>query len=106
MLGDTRKNAVVIGPGNGVGQLTRERAIVALRGNASVVLDADALTSFAEAPDELFEHSRDGVVMTPHEGKFVRIFPGRRDATPRPGRLEAARLAARRTNAVVVIKGP
>lgn len=103
LLEDARKNALVIGPGNGVGEATRANVIAALKSKAAVVLDADALTSFAGAPDTLFALGRDGVVLTPHAGEFERLFPG--VLRGGRGRLEAAREAARRANAVVVLKG-
>ena len=46
-LADKRRNAVVLGPGGGVGQAMREQVAAALASEAAVVLDADALTSFA-----------------------------------------------------------
>src|SRR5215467_3464587 len=49
-LSDARRNVVVLGPGGGVGQLMRELVGMALSGERAVVLDADALTSFAEEP--------------------------------------------------------
>src|SRR5499427_312966 len=52
-LSDARRNAVVLGPGGGVGQLMRELVTTALSGARAVVLDADALTSFAETPQAL-----------------------------------------------------
>ena len=106
LLADERKNAVVLGPGNGVGTATQANVVAALKSKAAVVLDADALTSFASAPEALFKLGRDKLVMTPHAGEFARLFPGVLDATPRPGRLEAARIAAVRASAVVVLKGP
>ena len=53
-LADPRLNAVVLGPGGGVGRPMREMVLAALSGERAVVLDADALTSFAEAPETLF----------------------------------------------------
>ena len=49
LLADKRKNAVLIGPGVGVGERTKELVLAALASEAAVVLDADAITSFGEA---------------------------------------------------------
>lgn len=106
LLVDQRKNAVVIGPGNGVGTATRANVAAALGTNAAVVLDADALTSFADEPGALFKLGRDRVVMTPHVGEFARLFPDTHNASPSLGRLEAARAAAGLAHMVVVLKGP
>src|SRR5262249_13417095 len=54
-LSDQRFNACVIGPGAGLGQRTADFVHSALSAQRPVVLDADALTSFAEAPHRLFE---------------------------------------------------
>ncbi len=55
LLADKRLNTCVIGPGAGVGERTREFVLAALSAKRGLVLDADALTSFADAPDHLFE---------------------------------------------------
>src|SRR5262249_60219412 len=77
-LADTRRNAVVLGPGGGVGQLMRELVITALSGERAVVLDADALTSFAGEPQALIAAIRarasNATVLTPHEGEFKTLF--------------------------------
>ncbi len=52
-LADRRLNALAIGPGVGVGEATCERVLAGLSGERAVVLDADALTSFAGDPDVL-----------------------------------------------------
>ena len=57
-LTDRRRNAVVLGPGGGVGRRCGSRSLAALASEAAVVLDADALTSFAEAPAALFARDR------------------------------------------------
>ncbi|MFL6799328.1 MAG: NAD(P)H-hydrate dehydratase [Xanthobacteraceae bacterium] len=106
-LADPRCNTVVIGPGGGVGPRMRELVLTALRGPRAVVLDADALTSFAETPKLLFDaigDRRGETVLTPHEGEFRRIFSHLfADFT---SKLELTRAAARRSGAIVLCKGP
>lgn len=104
LLQDKRLNAVVIGPGNGVGGLTRERVGAVLGSAAACVIDADALTSFQDDPALLFKQLHGRAVLTPHEGEFERLFPGLLAGAA--NRIEAARAAAKRANAVVLLKGP
>lgn len=106
ILADRRKNALVLGPGLGVGGATTERVLAALRSGASVVLDADALTSFEKEPESLFRAiagRRRPVVLTPHDGEFGRLFPA---VSLAGGRLQAARNAAAIAAATIVLKGP
>lgn len=103
VLADARFTAALIGPGAGVGESTRAKTLAILQSQAAAILDADALTSFAAAPDALFNALRRDDVLTPHSGEFARLFPA--EAEKAPGRLGAARSAAARANAVVVLKG-
>jgi NAD(P)H-hydrate epimerase len=98
-LADKRRNAALIGPGAGVGDETRARTLAILSAGKRAVLDADALTSFAEDPDTLFSAIRSPCVMTPHAGEFSRLFDTARD------KPERARRAARQSGAVVLLKG-
>ncbi|MBV8133484.1 MAG: NAD(P)H-hydrate dehydratase [Alphaproteobacteria bacterium] len=99
LLADKRRNAVVIGPGAGVGAETRDMTLATLEAEKRVVLDADALTSFADDPETLFSAIRSPCVMTPHEGEFARLF----DVAG--GKPERARHAAWQSGAVVLLKG-
>jgi hydroxyethylthiazole kinase-like uncharacterized protein yjeF len=109
MLSDRRLNTCVIGPGAGVGGHTRDLVLTALSARRNLVLDADALTSFAEAPDRLFEAIKNSldpqVVLTPHEGEFPRLFSDISNKHPLRSKLERVRAAAERSGAVVLLKG-
>jgi len=110
LLTDKRFNACVIGPGAGLGQRTRDFVLTALSARRGLVLDADALTSFAEAPDRLFEAIKAAhdpqVILTPHEGEFPRLFSDISNKHPHRSKLERVRAAAERAGAVVLLKGP
>jgi hydroxyethylthiazole kinase-like uncharacterized protein yjeF len=100
----------VIGPGAGVGYRTRELVHAAIAAQCRAVLDADALTSFADAPDRLFEAIKSAddpqIVLTPHEGEFPRLFSDMSNKNPLRSKLERVRVAAERSGAVVLLKGP
>jgi len=107
---DKRLNTCVIGPGAGVSDRTRDFVLTALSAKRNLVLDADALTSFAEAPDHLFEAIKGShdpqVVLTPHEGEFPRLFSDISNKHPGRSKLERVRAAAERSSAIVLLKGP
>lgn len=109
MLVDRRFNAVGIGPGAGIGEATQGKVLAALAAGPAVVLDADALTSFAGQPEALFEAikstSNPQVVLTPHEGEFPRLFSDMSNKNPLRSKLERVRVAAQRSGAVVLLKG-
>lgn len=108
ILADTRRNALVLGPACGVGEGTRALVETALAAAPAVVLDADALTTVAEAPDAIFAGvaARPApVVLTPHEGEFARLFPDLAVAVSVLPKTERARLAAERSGAIVILKG-
>jgi hydroxyethylthiazole kinase-like uncharacterized protein yjeF len=108
-LGDRRLNALAIGPGIGVGEATCDLVLAALSGERAVVLDADAMTSFAATPQRLAEVLRgrhaSAAILTPHEGEFSRYFGALDSRTKAGSKLDRARLAAEITGAVVVLKG-
>lgn len=95
-------DAAVIGPATGVDEGTIEALDVLAESGAAMVVDADALTVFEGRAETLFAHLDRDDVLTPHEGEFERVFPGLLET----GRAVAAVEAARRANAIVVLKGP
>src|SRR5690606_37578206 len=104
LLEDRRKNALVMGPGMGVGEATRDMVLTALGGPAGVVLDADALTRFEGEPGALFAAigTREAApaVLTRPMGGFKRLVGGFGGA-----KTEMAVGAARRSGGVVLLKG-
>ena len=110
LLEDRRLNACVIGPGAGVGAATRDKVLAVLGEGRGTVLDADALTSFADAPEVLFGRIKTQrypqVVLTPHQGEFGRLFKALGSEDKVVSKLEQARLAAQLSGAVVLLKGP
>ncbi|MGH6817361.1 MAG: NAD(P)H-hydrate dehydratase [Methylovirgula sp.] len=124
LLADRRKNAVVMGPGMGVGAKTRDMVLAALangseekKATRAIVLDADALTSFAGESMRLADavkHCRCQVVLTPHDGEFARLFAAKegelRDhpavaQSTSASKLDRARAGAALMGAVLLLKG-
>ena len=115
LLADERLNAIVLGPGLGVGQTTRDLVLAALGdrvGRRAVVLDADALTSFEADPATLFAQSpqnaqggRRPVVLTPHQGEFARLLKDITQDAEKKSKTDQPRAAAKASGAVVLLKG-
>ncbi len=109
LMADARKNALVLGPGGGVGTAMRDLVLTGLATRAATVLDADALTSFVDDPKILFtalrNRARSATILTPHEGEFSRIFRQKDGKTPVKQKLEEAREASHETAAVLLLKG-
>jgi hydroxyethylthiazole kinase-like uncharacterized protein yjeF len=107
LLNDRRRNAVCIGPAAGVGSKTCANVRAVLASGVATVLDADALTSFAQNPNDLFEaiaeYPERPVIMTPHEGEFQRLFSELANVSQ--AKHERAVTAANRSGAIVILKG-
>lgn len=113
-VADDRVSGFVLGPGMGVSDETHALVLEALERRAGqaagrdpvVVLDADALTSFADSPETLFKAVHTRTILTPHEGEFGRLFPDL--CAARRGhlsKLDVARLAAARAGCLILLKG-
>jgi hydroxyethylthiazole kinase-like uncharacterized protein yjeF len=109
ILADARFKTVALGPALGVGEGTRDLVLAACSARRLLVLDADALTSFAGDAAALSTGLAAGgsrAVLTPHDGEFARLFKGDAEVLDLRSKLERARRAAARVGAVVVFKGP
>jgi hydroxyethylthiazole kinase-like uncharacterized protein yjeF len=95
LLHDDRRKVWVCGPGLGPDE-ARSVLPALIAAHRDVVADADVFSAFSGDPDAL----RGAAVLTPHAGEFARVF-----GAPAKDRLSAAREAAARTGAVVLLKG-
>jgi NAD(P)H-hydrate epimerase len=99
LLCDHRISAFLIGPGAGVGEETRNRAVSMLATGRATLIDADAITSFKDCPQSLEQAIVGPCVLTPHDGEFRRLFD------PGGDKLFRTRAAARLSGAIIVLKG-
>jgi ADP-dependent NAD(P)H-hydrate dehydratase / NAD(P)H-hydrate epimerase len=97
-----RVQAWVVGPGTGTGVEGREVLQRVLAAGVPVCADADATTLLAHQP-EILDAREPGtpLVLTPHTGEFARLT----GAEPGADRVTAVRAAARKFDAVVLLKG-
>ena len=93
-LQDERIGCILVGPGLGDVPQVLTLALTAPR---PIVIDADAIGLIGE-PERLHGHD---TILTPHEGEFRKLF-GEIDGS----KAERALEAARRSQSVIVYKGP
>ncbi len=97
-------DAVVVGPG--LGRNAETDALVRQLVNEiprPLILDADGLNAFDDAPETLKDHAG-GLVMTPHAGELGRLLRKSGRAVE-DARIPSARDSARSFGATVVLKG-
>jgi ADP-dependent NAD(P)H-hydrate dehydratase / NAD(P)H-hydrate epimerase len=94
MINDERIGCLLVGPG--MGDIPQVLTL-ALTSHAPKVIDADAITHLGD-PERLKGQE---AIVTPHEGEFRRLF-----GEIAGSKAERAIEAARRSEAVVVYKGP
>ncbi len=103
-----RPHAIVLGPGLGLSEETREFVIEALKtiisSNKNVVVDADALKHIANVNIEFGGRA----VLTPHLGEAL-ILLGRKDVVKDSRlkeRINICKSISEKYNAIVLLKGP
>ncbi len=97
---DARVGALLIGPGLGLSDQSRGKLAAALASDHALVLDGDALTILRETRHLDFQTRARGVILTPHAGEFVGLFPNLSG-----GKEDQARSAAKASGATVIFKG-
>lgn len=104
VLEKAARGALAVGPGLGRSPSAQELAReLARRADVPLVLDADGLNAHAGRLEQLRGRSAP-TVLTPHEGELARLLEVEPDAVG-ARRLHHAREAARRSGALVVLKG-
>lgn len=107
LFAEKKITGALIGPGTSPSEETRQKCLALLKQNSRVLLDAGALTAFKGHRDALIEaikarkETEPKVILTPHEGEFKKLFP----AFDLSDKVNAAREAARETQAIILIKG-
>lgn len=112
-LRERKPSALVFGPGMGLEPAAGDLAIGLITASCGlvghIVFDADALTVFSRRRDDFLEAARlpgaPGLVLTPHEGEFRRLFADIA-AEKNLSKVEKARRAAQQANATIIYKGP
>jgi NAD(P)H-hydrate epimerase len=99
------KSVLAIGPGLGTEAQTQRciRTMVRVT-ELPVILDADGLNAFEGRADELRKRKSKFLAITPHPGEMARLL-GKSIRDVQSDRLKAARQAARKWNAHVILKG-
>lgn len=94
--------ALLWGTGAFPKESTKEQANLLLSTQKPCVLDGGALSSFEGKTLELTSHLHENVILTPHEGEFLRLFP---HLAFLQNKAEKAQKAAAEAGAVIVLKG-
>jgi NAD(P)H-hydrate epimerase len=101
------RDAMAIGPGLGTSAEARGAVVsIVSRAKAPVVVDADGLNAFSSGERVLsrLRSSAWPLVLTPHPGEAARLL-GTSVSAVQQDRLGSARSLAKRTGAVIVLKG-
>lgn len=100
----TKRSAVVVGPGFGLGSDAATAVEFVLNTvDIPLIIDADALTLAAAMPEAL-KNSRAQKILTPHAGELARLL-GVTAAAIEADRYAAVARAAYLTQSIVVLKG-
>ncbi|MBY0500994.1 MAG: NAD(P)H-hydrate dehydratase [Alphaproteobacteria bacterium] len=102
LVQDDKYKALLWGTGALAKESTSEQALLLLSLKKPCVLDGGALSSFEGKVHSLTSVLHENVILTPHEGEFIRLFPHLAFIR---NKAEKALKAAIESGAVVVLKG-
>lgn len=106
LLEEPTRKTFLIGCGNGINVITRERVLSILDSGKNIIIDADAISVFRENPKELFKAIKENnemsgsCLLTPHMGEFSRIFKYDKN-----DKIQSIFNASQESGAVVLLKG-
>jgi len=95
--------SILIGPGSGSNNKTKEITKLILKEIKYVVIDADALTCFKDDLKSLYSLLDKNKVITPHLAEFNKIFP---NIKKNLSKIDKVISAAKLTQTNIVLKGP
>jgi ADP-dependent NAD(P)H-hydrate dehydratase / NAD(P)H-hydrate epimerase len=99
------KSVIGMGPGLGMDPETQQFVCTVVKKTTlPLILDADGLNALAASPDCAKDRRSPAMLLTPHPGEMGRLL-GCRPADVQKDRIEAARRAAEKYNAFIVLKG-
>jgi len=105
LVKDDHFNALLWGTGAFPTESTRQQALLLLSLKKACVLDGGALSSFEGRTLELTGHLHENVILTPHEGEFIRLFPHLGFLKNKVEKAHKAHKAAVEAGATIVLKG-
>lgn len=106
LLEEPTRKTFLIGCGNGINVITRERVLNVLDAGKNIIIDADAISVFRENPKELFRAIKENnemggsCLLTPHMGEFSRVFKYDKN-----DKIQSVFGASKESGAVVLLKG-
>jgi hydroxyethylthiazole kinase-like uncharacterized protein yjeF len=89
-------DCILIGPGMGISQTTKQLVVQVLKSGKKAVLDADALNVLDDKLKKLLSPLH---ILTPHKGEFTRLFKLKPSS-------KNARLMAKKYHCHILLKGP
>lgn len=95
---------ISIGPGLGKSHAGLVRKLVT-ETSSNLILDADGINAF-EDQTKCLKGSKSEILLTPHEGEFLRLFPNSFNRNSKPlEKIEALRKKAKKLNINILLKG-